>query len=127
MDYDAGMDRPARVRAELERQISVARHAQDAGPPCRDCQFATLLGHCSNAAYYSQAFDPVSGNLSICYNTPLAVARSENGLCGPEALLWTPLSKPRALSRMVQASLNAHPFRCLFGIFLLWAAVDLLF
>lgn len=104
------MDRAALVRAELERVKIEARAVEAAGPPCRDCRFISLTGCCSNPAYYRQAFEPSSGSYKINCDTPVAEARSEGGLCGPEALLWEPQSKLSAVVRGVGRQMEAHPF-----------------
>lgn len=104
------MDRPARVRAELERVKAEARTIEGAGPPCRDCRFIMLTGCCSNPAYYRQTFEPSSGSYAIRCETPVAEARSEGGLCGPEALLWEPQSGFRSFVGGVGRQMEAHPF-----------------
>lgn len=106
------MDRAAQVRAELERVKTEARAVEAAGPPCRDCRFISLTGCCSNPAYYRQAFEPSSGSYKINCDTPVSEARSEHGLCGPEALLWEPQSKLRAVFNGVGRQMEAHPFLC---------------
>jgi hypothetical protein len=121
------MDRAARVRAELERVKIEARTIEAAGPPCMDCKYKTLLGNCSNPAYYQQEFEPSTGSYSVKHETRIEEARSEGGLCGPEALLWEPLSKLRAIRREAVGYLERHPIQMLTGLFGLWVAVDLLF
>jgi hypothetical protein len=106
------MDRAAQVRAELERVKTEARAIEAAGPPCRDCRYITLTGICSNPAYYRQEFEPSSGRYKINCDTPVADARSEVGLCGPEALLWEPQSKLRAALNGAGRQMEAHPFLC---------------
>lgn len=104
------MDRAARVRAELDRVKIEARTIEAAGPPCRDCKFITLTGCCSNPAYYRQDFEPSSGSYKVRCDTPVADARSEGGLCGPEALLWEPQDKVRAILGGIGRQMEAHPF-----------------
>jgi hypothetical protein len=106
------MDRPALVRAELERVKSEARAVEAAGPPCRDCRYITLTGSCSNPAYYKQEFEPSSGRYKVRCDTPVSTARSEGGLCGPEALLWEPQNKVGAVLNGVGRQMEAHPFLC---------------
>lgn len=43
---------------------------------------------CGNPAYAEPSFDPVKGRYSEAFTVPLATARSADGLCGPEALLF---------------------------------------
>ena len=104
------MDRAARVRAELDRVKSEARTIQAAGPPCCDCRYSTITGACSNPAYYKQTFDPASGKYSIELETKVEAARSEEGLCGPEGLLWEPTSELRAVLTALGRQMEAHPF-----------------
>jgi hypothetical protein len=117
------MDRAARVRVELERVTAEARAIGAAGPPCRDCRFITITGCCSNPAYYGQEFEPSSGTYKINCDTTVQAARSEGGLCGPEALLWEPQSKLRAMLTSVGRVMEAHPFLMVFvliGLLLLF-------
>jgi hypothetical protein len=121
------MDRPALVRAELERQKVIARQAIEAGPPCRDCRWATIMGTCGNPAYYEQSFAPASGRYAIDKNTSFDDARSPEGLCGPEALLWEPQSKPRAIIGGAGRQMEARPWLTAFGLVGLWSLLEALF
>lgn len=47
---------------------------------------------CGNPAYSEQKFEPSTGEYIARHWTPVADARSDNGLCGPEALLFQPNS-----------------------------------
>lgn len=120
------MDRAARVRAELDRVKSEARAIEAAGPPCRDCRYSTITGACSNPAYYRQSFDPASGRYSIELETKVEFARSEQGLCGPEGLLWEPASKPMAILTALGRQMEAHPFLTAFSCVGLWGLVSLI-
>jgi hypothetical protein len=120
------MDRPALVRAELERQKVIARAAAEAGPPCRDCRYFTITGSCGNPAYYSQAFEPSSGRYSIAHDTPASEARADSGLCGPEALLWEPQSKMKAIIGGVSRQMEAHPWITVFVLVGLWSLLEAL-
>ena len=104
------MDRPALVRAELERVKTEARAIEAAGPPCRDCRYITLTGSCSNPAYYRQIFEPSSGKYKVRCDTPVEEARAEGGLCGPEALLWDAQSPLKAVLNGMGRQMEAHPF-----------------
>ena len=53
-----------------------------------------MFGKCGNIAYAVQGFEPATGKHSLDYRTTYAEARGEDGLCGPEALLFE--SKPPA-------------------------------
>jgi hypothetical protein len=104
------MDRTARVRAELDRVKTEARVIDAAGPPCRDCRFITLTGCCSNPAYYRQEFKASSGDYKVRCETSVDDARSEDGLCGPEALLWEPQDGIRSFFNGIGRQMEAHPF-----------------
>lgn len=118
------MDRAARVRAELERVKVEARAIEAAGPPCRDCRYSTLTGTCSNPAYYKQSFDPSWGRYKINCDTPVETARSEGGLCGPEALLWEPVSEVRSVLTGVGRQMEAHPIVTLLSLVGLWGLLE---
>lgn len=84
------MDRIAAARARLDEAASVARKAKEAGPPCSECHFKTLLDMCGHPAYAEPSFDPVSHTYSERFVVPVRTARSEEGLCGSEAVLFEP-------------------------------------
>lgn len=88
------MDRVAAARERLEVVRSLAVKARDAGPPCSDCRFQTLLRTCGNPAYADFTFEPSKGRVSEAFNTPIEKARDESGLCGPEAILFEPQIVP---------------------------------
>ena len=121
------MDRAALVRAELERQKTIARAVSEAGPPCLSCRYSTIAGYCSNPAYYSQTFEPSRAAYSIAHDTPLERARSDEGLCGPEALLWEPQSTIRSGMRRVGTYMEAHPWQVYFSIIAIWGGLEWLF
>jgi hypothetical protein len=125
--YSGVMDRAARVRAELTHQIELARAVEAAGPPCRDCKHSTLTGSCGNPAYYSQSFEPSTGKYRIDCATPQSIARAEDGLCGPEGLLWEPQSKVSAIINGVSGYMDAHPWFAVFGFFGLWGLLETFF
>lgn len=83
------MDRVAAAKASLERVKSVAREAMEVGPPCLECRFKRF-GTCRNPAYSEPSFDPALGTYTENFTTPLSKARAEDGLCGPEGLLFEP-------------------------------------
>jgi hypothetical protein len=118
------MDRAARVRAELERVKIEARAIEASGPPCRDCRYSTIAGACSNPAYYKQIFNPATGAYSIEHNAQVEFARSEQGLCGPEGLLWEPTSEARAALTAIGRHMEAHPWQTYFCVICLWALLD---
>lgn len=83
------MDRIAAVKSRLELVKSVARDAMEVGPPCSDCHYSRF-GTCRNPAYSEPSFDAALGTYSEKFETPLSKARAEDGLCGPEGLLFEP-------------------------------------
>lgn len=119
------MDRAALVRARLEEVSDVARRAGEAGPPCIDCRLRTALGTCSNPVYVSQTFDPARGLYSEHYVVDVEDARAETGLCGPEGLLWEPITKPRAILNAVVSYVEMRPWWTLGGLVGLWWLIDL--
>ncbi len=82
------MDRVALVRAQIEQRKEVARIAGSA-PPCRVCQYK-MGERCKNIAVGGQYYEPDTGTYFEYFKTTTAEARSEKGLCGPEALLFEP-------------------------------------
>lgn len=121
------MDRVVLAKARLEDVIAVARRAGEAGPPCIDCRLRTVLGACGNPVYVAQTFDAASGKYSEHYVVPVEEARAETGLCGPEGLLWEPITKPRAVLNSVVSYVEMRPWWTLAGAVGLWWAASLLF
>jgi hypothetical protein len=121
------MDRVALAKARLEQVTDIARRAGEAGPPCMDCRLRTVLGTCGSPVYVSQTFDPARGKYSEHYVVDVEEARAETGLCGPEGLLWEPISKPRAVLNSVVSYVELNPWRSLVGGVGLWWLIDLAF
>lgn len=121
------MDRVALAKARLEEVTAIARRAGEAGPPCIDCCFRTVLGTCSSPVYVSQTFDPAAGRYSEHYVVPIEDARADSGLCGPEGLLWEPITKPRAIFNAVVSYAEMRPWWTFAGVGGLWWALSLLF
>ena len=84
------MDRISAARARLDEVATIALKAKEAGPPCSECRYRTLLNMCSNPVYAVQDFNPATGQYSERCETTVVEARADNGLCGPEALLFEP-------------------------------------
>lgn len=82
------VDRVAAAQERLESVKSLAMVAREAGPPCSDCRYHRLLGYCGNPAYAETVFKPELGDYSQRFETSIATARADHGLCGPEALLF---------------------------------------
>ena len=74
----------------MDEAAAFAYRAKEAGPPCSECRYKTLLGMCGSPAYAVQRFSPATGEYSSRSETDLDTARSDGGLCGPEALLFEP-------------------------------------
>jgi hypothetical protein len=86
------VDRVAAAKERLSAAAEIARQAGEAGPPCSDCRYRTILGNCRNPAYAQPRFEASSGIYEEAFITPIVSARSDNGLCGPEGLLFEPHS-----------------------------------
>lgn len=82
------MDRAGAVRERIDAAKSLALKARNAGPPCSDCRYRTLLRNCGNPAYAEPHFEASSGVYDEMFQTPVTKARADDGLCGPEALLF---------------------------------------
>jgi hypothetical protein len=119
------MDRSALVKAKLVGVVETARRVGEAGPSCFDCAHRTL-GRCGNIAYVEQRFEPATGKHVLDYPVTKERARAEDGLCGPEALLFEPLPRHRALLKRATEAMDRHPFVSLGGLFGFWWAADLL-
>jgi hypothetical protein len=117
------VDRIAAAKGRVEQHRSFAARVREAGPPCLDCRYRTLLGTCGNPAYAKQAFDPARGAYSERFETRVSVARSDDGLCGPEALLFEPRNALVAIANgLGQGAWNVllSIAAVLFGLGVLW-------
>jgi hypothetical protein len=81
------MDRAALARARIVETKQLALVARDAAPPCRLCAHS-LGDRCGNVAYSKISFEASTGSAAESYYTTPKDARSANGLCGPEGLLF---------------------------------------
>jgi hypothetical protein len=107
----------------LDEVTAIARKAKEAGPPCSECRYKSLLGMCGNPAYTVHEFSPATGEYSEQSRTPVADARAETGLCGPEALLYEPHGFIVPLIRGTWRGVKITHAAAVFGIilfFLLW-------
>ena len=84
------MDRIAAARGRVDEYRSFVARVAEAGPPCSSCRYRTLIGTCGNPAYAVQTFDPAKADYSESFLTPVSAARADDGLCGPEAMLFEP-------------------------------------
>lgn len=94
------MDTRERIKAARERLRELQldeRRAELAGAPCVDCRHVTqaMRGYpkepvavCGHLAYTKRHFDPTQGKFIEAAEVDAADARSEDGLCGPEAILF---------------------------------------
>lgn len=122
------MDTAARMEAamaRLEAGKAVALNATKAGPPCLGCRFYikerrgeprrpgeaidAYRGRaneaiCAHLAYSEQVFNPVTGELKEAVQIQAAQARREDGLCGPEALLFEPRQGLQAVRDKVSSA-----------------------
>lgn len=120
------MDRAALARARLDEVTAIARRAGEAGPACMDCRSRTVLGTCGSPVYVTQTFEPAKGRYSEHYMVNVEDARAESGLCGPEGMLWEPITKPRAILNAVVSYAEMRPWWTLLGVGGLWWAASLL-
>ena len=91
------MDQEARVSAvrdrlgELKAGLSLAKTA----PACRECIYAPIdgsgRGPCENPVHWEMRYDATAGELAgKTDRVTTTEARAEDGLCGPEGLLFEP-------------------------------------
>src|SRR5881392_3546845 len=119
------MDRVTRAQTELCERKAFAEEVKKAGPPCLTCRHKTLLGMCGNPAYAKQSFDPARGRYSETYEVEVTHARTDDGLCGPEAVLWEEMPLAQAYWREAKSFAETHPWLTVFGVVGLWWGVDL--
>lgn len=90
------MNETARIAAVKERLRSAqtAGHlARSAAPACHQCIYGPInetgKGWCEHPVFYRIRYDPVSGKLFGGHNRMNTTqARSDEGLCGPQGLLF---------------------------------------
>lgn len=86
------MDRAKRLDAVRQRVIMLRDHAveaKEAGPACWKCRFyGYTYGTCKSDVVAGLVYKPEMQLFN--YGSPISAsaARSEDGLCGPEALLF---------------------------------------
>lgn len=89
------MDRLARVeraRSAL-RSLQLQEHKALQGPPCAKCVHLIRSKPndvCGHLVYTKREFDPVSGAFTEKHLYLASGARSDDGSCGPEGLLFEP-------------------------------------
>ncbi len=120
------MDRAALAKARIVEVSEAARRYGEAGPSCFDCEHRKVSGRCGNVAYAEQRFEPATGKFALEYPTTIELARADEGLCGPEALLFEPLPKHRALWKRGIEAMDRHPFMSVVGLFGSWWGLDAL-
>lgn len=91
--YAERMDRVAAAVDRLSRVRDFALAAREAGPPCHGCAYRGIGSQCMNPVMAEQSFDPATGRYRETYSVLTRAARTEAGLCGPEALLFEPRSE----------------------------------
>jgi hypothetical protein len=74
------------------------------------------MGTCGNPAYAVPKFSPVTGQYSERFDVSLHTARADDGLCGPEALLFEPHGTIVPLARGVWTGAKIGWVMLLFGI-----------
>lgn len=93
---------PAERRETASRALGLKRDEFDrlrtVGPSCRDCIYGpdhTAKGVCRHMIHATVRHETVSDTLDARSFVFTTTARSEDGLCGPEALLYE--ARPRLL------------------------------
>lgn len=103
MDFEerraAGLAEVARV--QREREIAFR-------PRCSDCRFGPLEGTEGKCEHFAHWRISPDRRLSIPVST--TQARSEGGLCGPEAMLFAPYGFFRRIARRARRYNPAHVF-----------------
>lgn len=86
---------------DYERDQAVA-----VGPPCKTCvHYMPMSARCTHLAMTERTYRRVEGKWEDRAKVGAHLARSEDGLCGPEALLFDPLP---TMSRFT--ALRRNPF-----------------
>jgi hypothetical protein len=80
-----------KARQRLEGQRAALVEAKQAGPACLRCRYRAISGICTNIAFREQVFDYELGKLAEGPSTTTA-KEARRGLCGPDALLFDPVS-----------------------------------
>lgn len=110
------MDTRTRIeaaKARLEANRAKVAGAVGLGPPCTQCRYyvkrpkhsRSLSGRCRHLAFVNQVVNPINGRITDNFNTPAHEARAEDGLCGPEAVLFESL---RWFTRFLRAGSGSH-------------------
>lgn len=79
------------ARAALRPSRVAMMRAEEAGPPCAQCVFCgdeKPVPVCHHLVYLNPRFDPALGRYEGQSNRLTTAARSDDGYCGPEALLF---------------------------------------
>lgn len=96
-----------------------------AARPCAKCRFGPLdgsgQGKCEHFAHWQIGAEPLTGKNRLHIRVTTAEARGEDGLCGPEGLLFEPYSLPRKLALWLSVNSEWLPF---LGM---WAVIGALF
>lgn len=81
---------------------------------------------CGNPAYAEPSFEPSTGAYSEAFRIPVTTARSDAGLCGPEALLFSPSAPIIEVAKGVGTGLRTALAYLTGGIIVLGLAAQLL-
>jgi hypothetical protein len=119
-------DRVEAAKSRLQKKKEIIRSIEGAGPPCWECRFKTAFGNCANPVYLDLTFEPATGAYKELTKTRIETARSPKALCGPDALLMESLPIRRYAPRNFIRAIDAHPWRFLLAVMVIWTALDLL-
>jgi hypothetical protein len=105
------MDTAKRIAAVRDRlrELQTDEHlAERSGPPCVGCIHITLkkegfpatdMPYCGHLAYTQRAYDRTKGEFDEVIAVTAETARADDGLCGPEGMLFESKVVPWKLAR----------------------------
>lgn len=104
MDTEARITAVRRRLRELQTEEATVERK---GRPCTECIFGPIndngRGRCDHIVHWQRRHDTLNGRWKGRLEVTTAEARSEDGLCGPEGLLFQPYSlKGRAFRWLSQ-------------------------
>jgi hypothetical protein len=87
------------AKARIDENRAALMLARDAGPPCTKCTHYVPIYNrdparnyrpslCTHPAYQDAAYSLESGRVAQIGNVPAYKARAQDGLCGPEGVLF---------------------------------------
>lgn len=118
------MDPAERALAVKERMADLKAQHLPLTKPCSECRFGPIdgsgLGICEHYAHWEIAADPVRGRRRGSVQVSTMTARSADGLCGPEGLLFEPYSRR---GKIILWFLRGPSTKTLERVLLVWALI----